>query len=200
MQNFKSTVPAELQAKVKAFADAFHGEWSHIISTGESYGTLSAVNEIEGNYRSGWMPRQDGGFEISELYLNEQDSSYHFTEKQTEWANDQAKDCFLAFLSDNGIDSETDYDDLTEEQREELFEYEMEWFEPALVRLQIFVDGYSNSVFAGDEKQVTIRLSINYSDAPYYREGDDEDLKLEILSIDEFMQADIPELLSKFTI
>lgn len=199
MKNFKSSVPAALQTKIKAFADAV--DFDDMVKGNQSHGAMmeQQQSEIEGNYVSGWMPNQDGGFTVSQYYQCDLDSSYHFTEKQTEWANAQSDDCMSAFKSDNDIDSEASWDDLTDEQKNEYGEYENEWFsDGALLELQIFVEGYTE--WKGDPQQVTIRLSINYKDAPYFRQGDAEDIKQRVLTVDEFMAADIPALIAEFSI
>ena len=141
--NFKDAVPLVLQLKMKELAELINDNFRAIRSNrGESQTGESRLDEIQGNYVSGWMPRQDGGFEVSEWMVSDRDSSYHFTEKQTDWVNAQLNDCFDAFKSDNDIDS--DCDELTEDQREEFFEYERDWFQDgACLQCQLFVDGYS---------------------------------------------------------
>lgn len=202
MENFKATVPADLQAKVKAFID--DASFDDIVTGYQSFGLEAEETreEIEGNYRSGWLPRQDGGFMLRQWARCDEDSSYHFTEKQTEWVNEQSKQCWNAFLSDNGIDSETSWDGLTEEQQSECSDYENEWFrDGAMLELQVFVNGYSPYDSGADlEERVTIRLSINYKDAPYFRERDAEDIKTEILTVAEFMAQDNAAIIERFKI
>lgn len=201
MKNFKSSVPVEIQNKIKEFADSV--DFRDLIKGHQSYGfeCEQGLSEIEGNHVSGWIPHQDGGFSISQYCQCDEDSSYHFTEKQTEFMHESAKHCFDSFLSDNDLEAETEYDDLTEEQQERLFEYEMEWMDSALLELQIFVEGYQTySIWGNDETTVTIRLSINYKDAPYYREKYAEDIKVMVLDIDEFLAMPNEEILKQFEI
>jgi hypothetical protein len=103
---------------------------------------------------------------------------------------------------DNGLDRNLSWDDLTEEQKEEYQEYEREWFEPALLQLQIFVEGFDGNWQRGNltEEIVTIRLSINYKDAPHYRENGAEDIKQVILSIDEFLAMPNDQIVDQFKI
>jgi hypothetical protein len=197
MKNFKAAVPQAMQNKIKDFADNvdFH---SIVSGNRESYGTQT-IHEIEGNYVSGWMPKQDGGFSVDEFYSNDIDSSHHFTDKQTEFNNDQSEQCHKAFLHDNGLPEDTAWDDLTEEQKDAFANYENEWFEPALLQLQIYVNGFG-TYDTDKDKNVTIRLSINYKDAPYYRENSAEDIKQLVLTHDEFMQTSNEDILKQFHI
>jgi hypothetical protein len=202
MKNFKSAVPATISAKIKAIADQF--DFDDIVHSTARYGFFSEqrLDEIEGNYVSGWNPKQDGGFSINVLTQSDIDSSYHFTEKQTEWAKRQEEHCREAFCMDNGLDVETKWEDLGEELEEKYSEYEREFFEGALLEFQIFVDGYGE--FLGwekrEEKTVLMRLSINYKDAPYFREGYAEDIKTWILTVEEFEKITYDEIVEHFTI
>lgn len=206
MNQFKKTVPEAIQAKMKALAELACEEWHSTIVLGNrrhgSLGGETRLNEIEGNHVSGWIPNQDGGYSVDHFYMSDCDSSYHFTEKQTDFVNAQSKDCFHCFLSDNDIDSETEYDGLTDEQKEEFNQYENEWFnDGALLQLQMFVEGFdTETIWRKSEKIITIRLSINYKDAPYYREKYAEDIKQLILSVDEFMAQDNESIIKQFTV
>lgn len=202
MKNFKREVALPIQTKMQALALYIENEWENIICTGnKSYGSMGETqqSEIEGNYVSGWMPNQDGGFTVSKLYQCDQDSTYHFTQKQTDFANSQAETCLDMFFHDNKMEKVA-YDELTDEQKESLFEYENEWFNGALLQWQCFVEGYSEGVFGSKEKLVTMRISINYKDAPYFREKSAEYIKTLALSIDEFMSMPIEDIAKQFTV
>jgi hypothetical protein len=197
MKNFKANVPADVQAKLKELAEMVQSEFRSIRSNhGESQSGESRLDEIEGNYVSGWMPRQDGGYSVSEWMISDIDSSYHFTEKQTEYVNSQSEQCYVAFFEDNGIDPTT-WDNSTEEHLEAFSEYENDWFsDGALLQVQMFVEGYSEN---GDEKQITIRASINYKDGEYAREKYAEDIKSVVLEIDEFMKTSNEDIIKQLT-
>ena len=186
MENFKVGVPQEVQDKLHAIAQEIEENFRGMVNGCWLECTEPRLDTIEGNYRSGWMPNQDGGFSVNVFCQNDMDSSYHFTEKQTDYNNDQQKQCWESFLSDNDIDNETSYSDLTENEKENLHEYESGWFDYALLSFEMFVDGYTD--WKKDDKQVTLRASINYKDAPYYREKAAEDIKTLILEIDEFLK------------
>jgi hypothetical protein len=200
LPNFKSAVPFEVQSKLKELAEL--ASFDDIVTSSlkfAGYGGQS-MNEIEGNYKSGWMPKQDGGFEISEYYSSAPYDST-FTDKQKDFLEDQVKQCFDAYISDyRREDADIPYEEWTEEQREQFNEYENEWFSAgALLQLQMFVDGYGE-YSREPEKTVTIRLSINYKDAPYFRENGAEDIKQVVLSIDEFMAQSNEDILKEFNV
>lgn len=193
MKNFKSTVPAILAERIKKLAETI--DFSEIVSGRMESVSEQMLREIEGNHVSGWLPRQDGGFAVDQFYSSDIDS-YHFTEKQTEFIEEQREQCFESFLLDYGIEED---DGLTDEQKESFYEYENEWFaEPALLSFEVFCNGYADLI--GEEKTVTIRLSINYKDAPYYREKYAEDIKSETLTVDEFLSESIADIIERFKI
>lgn len=198
MKNFKDSVPDNIIAKLSALSEAIVLR-DLIGNSVESYGE-TRIDEIEGNYVSGWMPSQDGGFSVDEFFGNGTDE--YITEKQKEFNWKQYQECFSQFVSDvinyEG-DTELLYEDLTEEQKEQFNDYDREWLDPCLVQVQMFVDGFDNqSMFKTcNDKQVTIRLSVNYSDAPYYREKYAEDIKQVILEIDEFLSMDNEEIIAQ---
>jgi hypothetical protein len=196
MKNFKSRVPADIQAKIKEIADSI--TFRELISGNQESISEQNTNEIEGNYRSGWIPKQDGGFVVDQLFYDDSDSSHHFTKEQTQAAYEDDKRCFKSFLSDHGLDEDTEYDALTDEQKEQLAEYENDWHDPALLQFQIFAD-YDTGI-RSEPANITMRLSINYKDAPYYREKYAQDIKTLILEPAEFMAKPVSEIIEQFKI
>lgn len=201
MKNFKASVPANIQTKMSTLSQAIFDNWDKIVvgsMCNETQGEVR-LDEIQGNYVSGWMPSQDGGFDISCWYRSDMDSSYHFTEKQTDFVNEQMESCRESWYSDNSIDSGTDWDDLTEEQRESFCEYEMDWFQDgALFSVQMFVEGFG-TYDDGKRQHVTIRSSVNYKDE-YAREKYAEDIKVVTYEIEEFLALTEQELFDTFAV
>jgi hypothetical protein len=202
MKNFKSSVPLLVQAKLHSLATELELTFSDVVgmlsSRAEPIGDVR-LDEIEGNYVSGWMPRQDGGFNVNQLFRSDLDNSYHFTEKQTDFVKSQSEECYAAFFEDNGIDPST-WDDLTEEQKESYSEYENEWFEDgAMLEVQMYANGYPGSYWEEKEQTINIRVSINYRDAPYFRESSAEDIKQLILTEAEFMAADNAAIINQLS-
>lgn len=197
LRHFKSSVPVQVQVKLRNLAESINLDDVRN-RTGEAI-TEYSLGEIEGNYRSGWIPHQDGGFVVSQLVRSDIDSSYHFTEKHTDYVNEQSDNCMKSFLLDNDLESDTSWDDLTEEQQEQYFSYELEWFQDgAVFGVEMFVNGYTD--WKDEEKTVTIRTYINYEDAPYFREKYAEDIKVLILDIDDFMSLQNEDIINQITL
>jgi len=180
MEQFKYFVPAELQEKIQSIATELELNFHVYKGNAETYGCIH-IDPIEGNYRDGWIPHQHGGLSVSDFILSDIDNSRHLTEEQTEFINESYSDCWKSFCHDNDLDETIAYNDLSDEQQNELADYENEWFEPALLEFQIFVDG------SEDDLQVVCRSSINYKDAPYYREKYAEDIHSVTYDYVEFM-------------
>lgn len=192
MKQFKANVPADIIAKLSSLSDMI--DLSELMGRSVESVTEQRIEEIQGNYVSGWMPSQDGGFSVDQFWDNGTDA--WLTENQRDYNGEQWKDCFKMYQSDV-LDRDCEYDDMSDEEREEFYDYEREWFEPCLVQCQMFIDGFSESMFGRNDKQVTIRLSVNYKDAPYYREKYSEDIKTVILEIDEFMNLSNEEIIAQ---
>ena len=206
MKNFKASVPSNIQTKMSTLSQAIFDNWDKIVvgsMCNETQGEVR-LDEIQGNYVSGWMPSQDGGFDISCWYRSDIDSSYHFTEKQTDFVNEQIKNCFESFLYDNGID-ETEFNEQydletgNEDFRQEFCEYEMDWFKDgALFSVQMFLEGFG-TYDDGEGQHVTIRSSVNYKDE-YAREKYAEDIKVVTYKIEEFLALTEQELFDAFAV
>lgn len=191
--NFKKSVPQNVQKKIHALAESI--DFCDLISGHHESMTEQEISPIEGNYCSGWMPLQDGGFSVDQFYQSEIHMPT-FTQKQQDFISDQYNDMLECFMSDNGIE-EIDYED--EALMNRLHEYENEWWQPALLQFQVFaerVDRFDDN----SPLQVCCRLSINYKDAPYYREKYAEDIKQEIYSLDEFMKLENNAIIESFKI
>lgn len=191
--HFKSLVPNAIKQKMLLIAELAKDEIINNCNSGELIIECENIGTIEGNYVSGWMPNQDGGYESSAFYRNEMDSSYHFTEKQKDYNSEQYENMLKDFCLDNDIEySELDNKKLSEELQEKMYEYERDYFEEALLSFEIFADCADSDSWSKKLKSaVTMRLSINYKDAPYYRQKYAENIKQVILSFDEFL--DMPE-------
>jgi hypothetical protein len=173
MKQFKDSVPQAIQIKMKALAEAINLN-SICNNKCEAY-SEQRIDAIEGNYVSGWIPNQDGGWDVNQFIRSDEDSSYHLTEKQSEFVDEQMQECERQFLHDFGYD-EFDFDD--DAMMEQYYEYENGWLDDAAVfGVQMFVE----------ENQIAFRVYVNYKDAPYYREKYAEDVKILALEFDEFL-------------
>lgn len=200
LEHFADEVPQEVQRKLGRIALLIKQDFSDMVSGNKEAYSDERLEPVFGKSYSGYIPFQNGGFTVSKFFLNDEDSTYHFTEKQTEYNQEQAKNCYEAFLMDNGLDRETEYDSLTEEQQESLFEYERDWFEPALLSFTMFADGFKEGFYDSKKPYVLFRTSINYKDAPYYRERDEEDIISFTLDIEEFLAMPEQEIIDKLKV
>lgn len=170
MTHFDSSVGQKLQDKLEAIAKAVQTQI--IDGLGEGLG-CNAVGPIYGIPQSGYFPLQLGGFVASEFIRFDCDATYHINDAMTAEYNRQYEHLLDSIAEEHGFDPRQ-WDSLTEEQKETIYEIEAEWFEPALLRFEIWVQ---------DNGSVFLRLSVNYTDALYYRtSSDDTLLKVELTS------------------
>ena len=188
--NFKSEVPAAVQNKIHALALHVMENWDDFINHWECIISPENVESIHGNAYDGFIPFQDGGFHVDGFYSNNTWDS-HFSNGQKDYNERQSNDCWKQFLRDNNLESGIAWDNLTDQQQSEFSEYEMQWFEPALVQFEVFADGFS---YGENKPIVLVRVSVNYKDAPYYRGKYAEDLNSTSYDLEEFMELSIQEL------
>lgn len=188
--NFKSEVPAAVQNKINALVMHVMENWDSFINSGECIISPETVESIHGNAYDGFIPFQDGGFQVSGFYSNNPWDN-HIGNGQKEYNERQSNDCWDQFLSDNGLESDIEWDDLTDRQKEDFSDYKSEWFEPALVQFEVFADNFR---YGENKPSVTVRVSVNYKDAPHYREKYAEDFNSTGYDLQEFMKLSLQEL------
>ena len=155
--HFKDSVSYLTRHALKILAEYIHIEFEDQPFTAYCD---SQMDIIQGCPCSGFIPFQDGGYSVSLFTANNVDSSDHFTTAQTEWVNEQINPCLKAFLEDNKLPPKTTWNDFSDEQQNDYGEYEYEWFEPALLQFECWVNG----------GKILVRFSIHYKDAPYHLE------------------------------
>lgn len=184
--NFKDRVPQDMRDKLLSVALLVKNDFiADLGGWPEPYGD-GGMEKISGKSYDGFWSRQDGGFEVSALYRSDTDSSYHISSAQSEYMQGHEKYCYECFASDNkeefkaaGIDPEWySYDDLPEDLQTAFNDYECEWYEPALLRFEVWIDPPEDDYSGGRDApgMVFFRLSLGYRDAPYYRSKNDETL------------------------
>ena len=180
MENFKKSVPAEIQNKLKDLAENL--EFYDIAETCDK----EQVSEISGNSYDGFMAFQRGGFEVSVFADNGSGPGSFVTEDQEKFIDNLKDQCEKDFREENEIDKNSE---LTDEQLDELLNWESDYLEPLLIRSEMWVE---------DEKdEILFRLSINYKDAPYYRGNHDEDLNEFTMTFIDFLNTDNDEIIKK---
>jgi hypothetical protein len=210
--HFNAKVPQALRDHLLACANAIQDDF--IGNQGEAFGTPN-INAIYSYHISGFIPSQLGGYEISELIRSDVDTSYHLTKAQSEAMTASEKYMYECFERDVIGESRrsTDpkltkgwgYGDLDDylEMQNKFSDYENDWFEPALLRCEMWIDeskGQERNRIGNDDvtaEAVFIRVSLNYMDQPYYRTGSDETLFEANFSVEAFLKA-TPETIVKF--
>ncbi len=151
----------------------------------EAYGCVN-LNEISGKSYDGFIAFQSGGYTVTEPYANGWHSGSYFTEDEEKATDEQYQNMLEGFVRDNmGLHYKEaqewaktlDCNALDEQTQDDIAPYESDWFEPVLLRFQLWVE---------DSGNVYMEESINYIDAPYYRTGSDE-----VLHHQTFTQIDI---------
>lgn len=200
MTHFAECVSKDLQEKLLELAEYveedFISDYSH-----NAYGCMH-INAIYGHHISGFIPFQNGGYEVTEFYSNGWTTGCYFNKAQEEFEAETYEymlECFARDYYDYDTDKAKEwaknysYDDLTDDDRYEFENYENEWFEGVLLRFEMWIERDANN----DNKCVMARLSVNYRDAPYYRSTSDDTLVELELDIKEIMGLTGDKLIEK---
>jgi len=167
-EHFANRVPGPVREKIRELADKIEDDFISDLN-GEPIGA-SRVSEIYGKPQPGFIPFQDGGYEITELYhTSGVDTSFALSEAHEEWLDESHDNMIESFRADFELGEEFDLSEASLELEEDFTEYENEWFDPALARVRVFVDRHPT-------QNVYIDAALNYSDAPYYREKRDDEV------------------------
>lgn len=154
------------------------------------------IENISGVFYSGFIPFQDGGFQTTQLYRNDLDSSYHFNSNQTNHNNILYTNLIKDFIDNNDLKIEPenfDYESLDQSLQNEFAEFEINYYEPALISVYIYA---SNTKQWNNNSGITIQLSINYKDSPYYREQYNENLMTLEYSFSQFSKIDNKQIIN----
>lgn len=178
MKHFAKIVPLKVQNKLKTLADLILDEYIQDVNS-EANG-CNRLDEISGVAYDGFIPLQDGGFEISEFYSNGSCSGSFISEKEEKHVEKMQEGAYNDFLEDKNLPKGTE---LTDEQYEEFLEYEDEYLTPSLLRAELWADDFDS-----EEPKIFCRLSLGYTDAPYYRAKYDERIKEIELSVKQFLK------------
>ena len=190
MEHFANHAPLDIQEALKAIADYAAGELDGFNKC-EAFDKPS-VSEIWGKDPGGFIPYQLGGFEASQLIRFDSDVSYHVSEGMSDFASELQERAFADALDELELPKDTAWDNLTEEQREVVFETEQAYFnDAALLRFECWLDGdpYPETEEEKALGKVMLHLSINYMDGPYFLSKSDECLHELQLSVDVLREA-----------
>lgn len=171
LNHFAPGVPEKTRRKLLEIAESVKENIMVTMGWKESFGS-ARIDEISGNPLPGFIPLQAGGYEVTEFFRSDTDSSYHFTPAQTKHVTALEHMLYKQFQEDHPeLKDDWSFSELPEELQEEFSNTEAEWFEPALLRFEIWSGGEHGGIF--------MRLSVNYTDAPYYRASKGEETLIE---------------------
>jgi hypothetical protein len=176
--HIRETVPLKIQANLKALIDLAQTDLINDLGC-ECVQSNETIEPISGVGYDGFMPWQDGGYELTAYYRNECDASFHFCAEQTEFNTAIDERAHAEFYADNNINPLTEYDDLTDDQQHDLDELESNLFEDAPVSFYAYAkDG-----------NIILRLAINFRDAEYGREKYEHVLKEKTIKYSTFARC-----------
>jgi hypothetical protein len=190
-EHFADNVPHDIRQALLDLAE-YASEELDGFNGCEGFGE-ALVSEIWGRDPGGFIPFQDGGFEASQLIRFDTDASYYVSDGMSRAANDAQQDALEAFLADEKLPADFDlWAPENDAKLEEYYEYEQEWFnDGALLRFEVWQDRPEGQGVWGNNAtgNIFMRLSVNYSDGPYFRSKYDETLHELSLSPDVLLEA-----------
>ena len=165
LKHFANGVSPALAKKMSQLADLIKDDF--ISAQLDSY-IMARIDEISGVGYSGFIPHQDGGFTVSERYPCGVSSGCFFTQSERKFCERMQQDAENEWLRENELDA------VPEGRKEECYEYQDEWMrdQDTILSVELWT-GHNQDDNLDD---VTIRLSLNYKDAPYYRSKYAEDI------------------------
>jgi hypothetical protein len=183
--HFASEVPENVKDKLLAIAHEVENE---VFSMVDTHGCLR-IEPIHGVGYSGFIPFQNGGFEVTDYVNTGLSSGTFLTESERDFYETLQSDCEKDFRMDNKIEDDIE---LTEEQIEAFEDYEQSYFDDQLsmLRFETWIEQDNETVF--------LRLSIGYKDAPYYRSNHDETIKEMSFNINDLMKMSVLDLVKPF--
>lgn len=202
IDHFNDKVSEALALKMFEVATKVKDDFISDCGSGEAYGCPN-INTIYGYHISGFIPSQLGGYEVSELYRHDVDTTYHITQAQSEAASRQYDHMYESFYLDHkeelekagytGEAKDLSYNELPEELQNTFSDYENDWFEPALLRFELWVDDPEHKHIIGIDPlavptTIHMCIALNYNDQPYYRTKSDETLFQFEVPVQEFME------------
>lgn len=187
-KHFKGRVPLALREALADLSETIKGELENGLRGWYESLSVPQLDEISGRAFDGFIPFQDGGFEVNQLFRYDRDPTYHFTAAQGAFMDSLVGEMQANFCRENGLDSESfSYYALSEENKKEYEELELSYFNDcaALLRFDSWVTspkediqedrfGHCGLVDDPASVRVVLRFSVGYRDSPYFREKYDE--------------------------
>jgi hypothetical protein len=194
--HIKATIPGTIQARMRALALLARDDLINDFGGFRECATKAEkVDDISGVPFDGFIPFQDGGFNLTAFYSQSCDASHNFSQEQTEFNESVYNSQRDQFARDNDLDPNFQYHELTDELQAVFDEYECNLFESAPLTFDVYACSELPGAYHwGNKPGVTIRLSINFKDAEYGRDKYASTLKEVNYSFAEFAKLRGPEL------
>jgi len=152
--------------------------------------TLGATkDEISGVAYSGFIPLQEGGYEVRDFATNGLSCGSFLSDGERIHTEQLERDCFKDFLEKFGYSTEPD--ELSDDAKENYYDFQNEWFmeEDTLIQFECWTQN----------SNIYLLLQITYKDTPYYRNQYAETRWEKTMTHSEFMDCDLIELVGTIT-
>lgn len=160
--NFKPKITQDLANKIYNLVNDF--DYRDLPFNFEMLSGDYNLTEIEGNFVSGWIPRQDGGFKVSTPILSVID--YSITSKQLELHQKVYKEWEVVLkeaIASGEIDGSEESIWVHEQQY-----YQDNWYDIAYLELQCYTkDGKTIVEFIIEHMEIEILASLEYNNIEF---------------------------------
>lgn len=179
MQAFNSNIPQAAQDKILQLV-TLGADFIDSLG-GDTFGDTAEPEPVEWQSRDGFTSSNDGGYAARQMYAAGNSSGTYRSKAEREFTERIEQDAYAAYLRDSNLESEAE---LTEEQREEQYEYERNWFDDqyTIAEFEVFV--------IRNSQEVQCSVLLHYRDSPYHRPARAEEVYVKRWPMVEFLALD----------
>lgn len=183
---FNSNIPPAVQDKILRLV-TLGAEFVRDLG-GDTFGDEAVPQPVEWKSRDGFASSNDGGYNAMQWYSAGNSSGTYRSNAEREYTERLENDAYAAYLRDNDLPDDAE---LTEEQREAQWEYEMGWLDDqaTIAEFEVFV--------LRDTGNVQCSMLLHYKDAPYHRPKYAEEIYVREWSMAEFLALDNASIMAE---